>query len=59
MEKKKTRVIEGWVAKTGDFMWRSEPGEMCITIYKKKELKENWLERDWPPRKVRITVEEP
>lgn len=56
---KKNKVIEGWVDGSIEFGWEFEPEEMVLTIYRKKGLKEHWLKDQWPPRKVRIIVEEP
>lgn len=53
------RTFTGWVGKYSGVMWDSRHGdfaELC-GIYQHKESEMDWAEEDWPPVKVRVTVE--
>jgi len=51
----------GWVGKTmpNPEIWiDSNDGQFMVNGIFKKGKKDNWISEDWPPRKVRITVED-
>jgi len=57
MSKMRRRVIRGWVAKRAKYgpRWK---GIELEGIYKTKGDVSEWGEMDWPPRKVKVTIEE-
>jgi hypothetical protein len=53
-------VIEGWVGKnvgSDDLVWWSGEQLKFRTAVRKEIDKEYWHSKNWPPKKVRITVE--
>ena len=64
----KQRVFKGWVGRTirlRDIFWWTSLGPPdtelkfnSSTVYKTRDSKESWgCDEEWPPRKVKITVE--
>ncbi len=54
---KVTRI--GWVGKTQDFPQLYMHDGVCeIDTLWEKGKKEDWVPADWPPRKIRVTVED-
>mgnify|MGYP001248562930 FL=1 len=49
----------GWIGKEQDFPRFQHENSMWIidTIWS-KDTKDSWCPEDWPPRKVRITIED-
>jgi hypothetical protein len=57
MSKLRKKSIIGWVGKN----WQLESNYLLsslASVYLKKGKREDWFQSDWPPRKVKITVEE-
>jgi len=53
---KQVQVMQGWIGKDAEkknyglYMWNSEMRRL-------KGKQTDWYEREWPPKRVRITVE--
>jgi hypothetical protein len=53
----KTRI--GWISKEYDPLIINVNGELFIQgVFSKKGKKEEYAPEDWPPRKVKVTIEE-
>jgi hypothetical protein len=54
------KVFKGWVGKNdklgGIVAWDSF-GQLETSIEEKRLNKDFWTDEDWPPRKVKVTVE--
>lgn len=58
MKKKKRKwEMDVWIGKSWESPFEVED-EMVTVGASKKGYDGEWYERDWPPRKVRVTVEE-
>ena len=60
--KKQTWQFIGWVGKGGWPHWAARVPVDCYEslqgIFRTKDTENVWAEGEWPPRKVRITIEE-
>jgi hypothetical protein len=57
VSKLRKKSIIGWVGRK----WKLEQWNILyslIDVYCKRGKREDWFQSDWPPRKVKITVEE-
>ena len=60
------KVMIGWIGKGNTQPMISEPMEdfpkvkevRLDQVYENKGVKSEWYEDDWPPRKIKITIEE-
>jgi hypothetical protein len=60
------KVLIGWIGKENVQPMISEPMDgfpkvkevRLDKVYENKGLKSEWEENDWPPRKIKITIEE-
>ena len=57
------KVLEGWIGKNEIDSVKMEFGEdgLCVVVvspWKTKGTKRHYTPDDWPPRKIRVTVEE-
>ncbi len=53
----KSKILIGWVGKSEKpFIKYNRYGDLHSNIYKTKDSREDWLEKDWPPKKVKVTI---
>ena len=57
-KKPKTKwTFTGWMGKTGPRWYRLGSFKCLAPIWQRKGTTFCWTKNDWPPRKVRVTVE--
>ena len=55
------KVFKGWIGKSvkqlGHWSGDEDPELVMANIFKRKLKQRDWLNEDWPPVKVKITIE--
>lgn len=49
-------VIEGWIGKGAELTFIK--GLLCLDIFRRKGKTSDWIEGDWPPIYVEVTIKE-
>jgi hypothetical protein len=54
---KRKRVFKGWAGRSGDWIHTNGCGKIDVEAWHTKGTLSEWGPEDWPPVRVRVTVE--